>query len=152
MVITLPSVSTQAEIIIYCHDKEAVDATARDTWRKWHKTSFDCPALRCVLQTRVTATQYDFPYPTKGKSVRLHAWSGPEGSRQWTLWHPNYFFLILAHPVHKMWIIQEPNKLALWNKLHFEEQKNGEYRACLKYSVFIFVEYIYIYICIYIYI
>jgi len=22
-----------------------------------------------------------------------------------------------------MWIIQEPNKLALWNKLHFEEKK-----------------------------
>ena len=34
-----------------------------------------------------------------------------------------FFFLILAHPVHKMWIIQEPNKLALWNKLHFEDKK-----------------------------
>ena len=33
------------------------------------------------------------------------------------------FFLILAHTVHKMWIIQEPNKLELWNKLHFEEEK-----------------------------
>jgi hypothetical protein len=33
------------------------------------------------------------------------------------------FFLILAHAVYKMWIIQEPNKLALWNKLHFEEKK-----------------------------
>ena len=32
-------------------------------------------------------------------------------------------FLILAHPVYKMWIIQEPKKLALWNKLHFEEKK-----------------------------
>ena len=32
-------------------------------------------------------------------------------------------FLILAHTVYKMWIIQEPNKLALWNKLHFEEKK-----------------------------
>ena len=51
-----------------------------------------------------------------------------------------FFFLILAHPVYKMWIIQEPNKLALWNKLHFEEKKNGEYRGCLKYSVPIFVE------------
>ena len=53
---------------------------------------------------------------------------------------PELFFFILAHPVYKMWIIQEPNKLALWNKLHFEEKKNGEYRACLKYSVPIFVE------------
>ena len=31
-------------------------------------------------------------------------------------------FLILAHPVHKMWI-QETNILELWNKLHFEEKK-----------------------------
>ena len=43
---------------------------------------------------------------------------------------PELFFLILAHPVYKMWIIQEPNKLALWKKLHFEEKKNGEYGAC----------------------
>ena len=34
-----------------------------------------------------------------------------------------FFFLISARPVYKMWIIQEPNKLALWNKLHFEEKK-----------------------------
>jgi hypothetical protein len=33
------------------------------------------------------------------------------------------FFSILAHPVYKLCIIQEPNKLALWNKLHFEEKK-----------------------------
>jgi len=32
-------------------------------------------------------------------------------------------FLILAHPVYKIWIIQEPNMLELWNKLHFEEEK-----------------------------
>ena len=28
-----------------------------------------------------------------------------------------------AHPVYELWLIQEPNKLALWNKLHFEEKK-----------------------------
>jgi len=33
------------------------------------------------------------------------------------------FLLILAHPVYKMWIIQEPNTLELWHKLHFEEKK-----------------------------
>jgi len=42
---------------------------------------------------------------------------------QLTVWRRNYFFLILAHPVYKMWIIREPNKLELWNKLHFEEKK-----------------------------
>jgi hypothetical protein len=39
-----------------------------------------------------------------------------------------------------MWVIQKPNKVALWNKRHFEEKKNGDYRARLKYSVRIFVE------------
>ena len=34
-----------------------------------------------------------------------------------------FFFLISAHAVYKMGIIQKPNKLALWNKLHFEEKK-----------------------------
>ena len=33
------------------------------------------------------------------------------------------FFLILAQPVYKMWIIQEPNTLELWNKLRFEDEK-----------------------------
>ena len=36
---------------------------------------------------------------------------------------PELFFLILAHPVYKMWIIQEPNMLELLNKLHFQEEK-----------------------------
>ena len=33
------------------------------------------------------------------------------------------FFQILAHPVFKMWVIQKPNKVALWNKRHFEDKK-----------------------------
>ena len=45
------------------------------------------------------------------------------GEASLTLWRRIFFFLILAQPVYKMWIIQEPNKLALWNKLHFEEKK-----------------------------
>ena len=35
----------------------------------------------------------------------------------------DFFFLILAHSVLKMWVIQKPNKVALWNKRHFEEEK-----------------------------
>ena len=42
-----------------------------------------------------------------------------------TFWRRN-FFLILGHPVYKMWIIQEPNTLELWNKLRFEEEKKKE--------------------------
>jgi hypothetical protein len=41
-----------------------------------------------------------------------------------------------------MQIIQEPKKVALWNKWHFEEKKK-ESAACLKNSVDIFVEKIY---------
>jgi hypothetical protein len=59
-----------------------------------------------------------------------------------------FYIQIIAHPVCKMWIIQEPEKVALWNKRHFEE-KHGECAACLKYSLLVVVEknvYIYIYI------
>jgi len=38
-----------------------------------------------------------------------------------------------------MLITQEPKKIALRNKRHFEEKK-GECAICLKYSVLIFVE------------
>jgi hypothetical protein len=31
-----------------------------------------------------------------------------------------------------MWIIQEPNKVALWNKRQFEEKKHEDYAAYLK--------------------
>jgi len=36
---------------------------------------------------------------------------------------PEFYIQILAHPVCKMWIIQEPKKVALWNKSHFEKEK-----------------------------
>ena len=35
----------------------------------------------------------------------------------------DFFFQILAHPVFKMWVIQKPNNVALWNKRHFEGEK-----------------------------
>ena len=33
------------------------------------------------------------------------------------------FFLNFSTPVFKMWVIQKPNKVALWNKRHFEGEK-----------------------------
>jgi hypothetical protein len=39
------------------------------------------------------------------------------------------FFLILAHPIYKMWIIQKPNMLELWNNLHFEKKKESIYHV-----------------------
>jgi len=53
---------------------------------------------------------------------------------------PELIFFYFSKPVDKMWIIQEPNTLELWNKLHFEEENNREYIPCLKYSLPIFVE------------
>ena len=40
-----------------------------------------------------------------------------------TFWRRIFFFQIVAHPVFKMWVIQKPNKVALWNKRHFEGEK-----------------------------
>ena len=41
-----------------------------------------------------------------------------------TLWRRNYYYFFnFSTSVYKMWIIQEPKKLAVWNKLHFEEKK-----------------------------
>jgi len=48
---------------------------------------------------------------------------------------PELFFFNFSTPVYKMRIMQEPNMLELWNKLHFEEEKNGECIPRLKYSV-----------------
>ena len=39
------------------------------------------------------------------------------------LLEPEFYIWILAQPVGKMRIIQEPNTVALWNKRHFEEKK-----------------------------
>jgi len=39
-----------------------------------------------------------------------------------------------------MRVIQEPKNVALWNKRHFKDKKNGDYVACLKYSIRIFIE------------
>ena len=33
------------------------------------------------------------------------------------------FFKILAHSVFKMWILQEPKEISLWNKRHLEEKR-----------------------------
>ena len=57
------------------------------------------------------------PKPSHGTT------SAPVKQQTLNLLAPELFFLILAHTVYKMWIIQEPNKLELWNKLHFKEKK-----------------------------
>jgi hypothetical protein len=52
---------------------------------------------------------------------------------------PEFGIKNLAHPVCKMRIIQEPKKVALWNKNGILKSKKIECAACLKNSVHIFV-------------
>ena len=52
-----------------------------------------------------------------------------------TFWHRNFF---LAHSVYKMWIIQEWNKLELWNKLYFEEKKRRVYTMFKIFGTYIY--------------
>ena len=51
--------------------------------------------------------------------VQIHPW----GPIQYYPFGVGIICLILAHSVYKIWIIQDPNKLELWNKLHFKEKK-----------------------------
>ena len=66
-------------------------------------------------------------YPTR--TGRYFPWRKPDLFRpscakvRINLLATDFFFQLLAHPVFKMWIIQKPNKVALWNKRHFEEKK-----------------------------
>ena len=53
----------------------------------------------------------------------LYFFIGWNLSTKFNILAPELFFFILAHSVNKMRIIQEPNKLELWNKLYFKEKK-----------------------------
>ena len=53
---------------------------------------------------------------------------------------PGLFFLILAHPVYKNVNNTGTKQVSVMKQTAFRREKNGEYRACLKYSVPIFVE------------
>jgi hypothetical protein len=76
-------------------------------------------------------------------AAKLQHLRSPQATRYFfNLLAPEFYIYILAHPVCKMLIIQEPKKVALLIKRNFEE-KNGECAACLRYSVLIFVEKIY---------
>ena len=108
-----------------------LDRTPLDEWSA---------CRRDFYLTTNNAHKRQTPMPPAGFDPAILAGERPQ-THALTLWSRNYFFLILAHPVYKMWKLQEPNKLELWNKLHFEEEKkNGEYIPRLKYSVPIFVE------------
>ena len=81
----------------------------------------------------MTVCIYRYTHTTALYQVRIFCWwdnfiapaniSAPD-RLSLDLLAPELFYLILAHPVYQIWIIQEPtNTLELWNKLHFEEKK-----------------------------
>jgi len=86
------------------------------------RISINWPAKRCVCgNTKASTCPYCLPF------AKLNLLNGVPGYENlFNLLAPK-FFLILAHPVYKMWIIQEPNTLELWNKMHFEEKKRRVY-------------------------
>ena len=65
------------------------------------------------------------PSMTQGLKYQLLSWTEVGGitfTGSLTFWGRNYFFNF-STPVYKMWIIQEPNTLELWNKLHLKRKK-----------------------------
>jgi len=78
------------------------------------------PALLIVLQSAILNLLYLFAYGFKWRHSFAY-----DILLRWpiNLLEPEFYIEILAHPVGKMRIIQEPNKLALWNKRHFEKKK-----------------------------
>jgi hypothetical protein len=75
------------------------------------------------------------PYP----SIQYPRFTAIRKNWKLTFWHRN-FFNFFSTPVYKMWTIQEPKKVALWNKRHFEEKEMESVQHVKKISVLEFVE------------
>ena len=92
---------------------------SRELLFRCSKAVFDC--------FRVTIMWWKNTLTTNNTVFHIQSKTGCETTfiNVWTLnlLAPELFFQILAHPVYKMWIKQEPNMSQLWNKLHFEEKK-----------------------------
>ena len=80
------------------------------------------------VATRLLKIEHDIFTLNLTKEAITHdiMWTGSNvslSSGRLNLLEPEFYIEILAHSVGKMRIIQEPNKVALWNKRHFEEKK-----------------------------
>ena len=86
----------------------------------WNGSSHPC-YYRCHLSFHIPYATNFYYEVLMLKSFQLLSWSHfcIQELQHCTV----IIFLILAHPVYKIWIIREPNTLDLWNKRHFEEEK-----------------------------
>jgi hypothetical protein len=66
-----------------------------------------------------------FCYDFRGRANSQNDWNWCAEYSLLTLWRQSPFFLNFCTPVFKIWIIQEPNKVELWNKQHFEQKRTG---------------------------
>ena len=110
--------------------KAFVFVRVQNRWRLkfiWtHAFKNSVPTTQRTQRFSVTTNQtVNAVRQSDGKLLQISEWKSAKShpNPQLTFWRRKYFFLILAHPVYKMWIIQEQNMLELWNKLHFEEEK-----------------------------
>jgi hypothetical protein len=69
---------------------------------------------------------YNFHQPPQCSRAAVRMHNCPHLPSTLKILAPELFFFISAHSVYKMLIIQEPNMLELWNKLHFEDRKKIE--------------------------
>ena len=94
--------------------------------RTWHSL-WELSSLPCYMWHPNVAERNSVSHDAT-TCVPRHDW--PSGA--------GIIFLILAHPVYKTWIMQEPNTLELWNKLHFEEKKKRRvYTMFKRFSTYI---------------
>jgi len=80
----------------------------------------------------LTFTSFSYTNMTRKKKCFGEKYEN-QFSSLFNLLEPEFYISILAHSVGKMRIIQEPNKVELWNKRHFEEKKR---RLCSMFKIF----------------
>ena len=86
------------------------EAVKRNIWWPWH-----WPRNTAMGKTTMCNIKVSFTHQPLRQGVFLKKYDI-------NLLDPELFFSFSTH-VYKMWIIQEPNMIELWNKLHFEEEK-----------------------------
>ena len=87
--------------------------------------SWNIPQAKVGIMSRLGNDSYlkkNFHFIINNHSNFRH-YTAQVAVKAFNLLATDFFFQILARSVFKMWVIQKPNKVALWNKRHFEEKK-----------------------------